>query len=101
MSIYVVIGATGHTGKPIALELLEKKHTVRIVSRHADKAVELIQKGANHFAGDSTDVAFLTKVFAGADELYTLIPFDAVRLISQRCKHSMFKRFHKLLKDQV
>ena len=77
MSTYVIIGATGHTGKPIALGLLEKKHTVRIVSRHADKATDLIQKGAKHFAGDSTDTVFLSKVFSGADALYTLIPFDA------------------------
>jgi uncharacterized protein YbjT (DUF2867 family) len=77
MSIYVVIGATGHTGKPIALGLLSNKHTVRIVSRHADSAADLIQKGAQHFAGDSSDAAFLTKVFAGAEALYTLIPFDA------------------------
>jgi uncharacterized protein YbjT (DUF2867 family) len=77
MSIYVVIGATGHTGKPIALGLLAKKHTVRIISRHADNAADLIQKGAQHFAGDSSDAVFLTKVFAGANALYTLIPNDA------------------------
>jgi uncharacterized protein YbjT (DUF2867 family) len=76
MSTYVVLGATGHTGKPIALGLLEKGHTVRIVSRHADKAVDLIQKGAKYFAGDSTDPAFLSKVFNGADALYALIPVD-------------------------
>ena len=103
MSIYVVLGATGHTGKPITLGLLEKKHTVRIVSRHADKATDLIQKGAQHFAGDSTDAAFLSKVFAGADALYTLIPFDAaapdytnmqlqhVQAISQALKGSTIK----------
>ena len=30
MKTYVVIGATGHTGKPITLGLLENGHTVRI-----------------------------------------------------------------------
>jgi uncharacterized protein YbjT (DUF2867 family) len=77
MSTYVVLGATGHTGKPIALGLLEKGHTVRIVSRHADKAADLIQKGAKHFTGSSSDLIFLSKVFKGADALYALIPFDA------------------------
>jgi uncharacterized protein YbjT (DUF2867 family) len=76
MSTYVVLGATGHTGKPIAFGLLEKKHTVRVVSRHADTAADLIQKGAQHYAGDSTDAEFLSKVFAGADALYAIIPFD-------------------------
>jgi len=103
MSIYVVIGATGHTGKPIALGLLEKKHTVRIVSRHAEKAADLVQKGAQHYAGDATDTAFLSKVFAGAEALYTLIPFDAsapdytkmqlqhVQTVSQALKGSSIK----------
>jgi uncharacterized protein YbjT (DUF2867 family) len=77
MSIYVVLGATGHTGKPIALGLLEKNQTVRVVSRHADKAADLIGKGAEHFEGDSRDSAFLSKVFAGAEALYVMIPFDA------------------------
>jgi uncharacterized protein YbjT (DUF2867 family) len=77
MSIYVVLGSTGHTGKPIALGLLEKKHTVRVVSRHTDMASDLIELGAQHYAGDSTDASFLFRVFAGADALYALIPFDA------------------------
>jgi uncharacterized protein YbjT (DUF2867 family) len=76
MSIYVVTGATGNTGKPIALGLLENGHTVRIVSRHAEKAADLIQKGAKHFAGDSTNAAFLAEVFKGADAVYAMIPFD-------------------------
>lgn len=77
MSTYVVLGATGHTGKPIALGLLEQGHHVRIVSRHSDNAFDLIQKGANHFAGDSMNPAFLVQVFKGAEALYAMIPFDA------------------------
>jgi uncharacterized protein YbjT (DUF2867 family) len=77
MKTFVVIGATGHTGKPIALGLLEKGHKVRIVSRDAEKAKELIEKGAEHHAGNASDVAFLKKVFDGADALYSLTPFIA------------------------
>jgi uncharacterized protein YbjT (DUF2867 family) len=76
MGTYVVLGATGHTGKPIALGLLERGHTVRIVSRHTSMATDLIEKGAKHFAGDSTNPLFLTEVFDGAEALYALIPFD-------------------------
>lgn len=77
MSTYVILGATGHTGRPIAEGLLEKGHSVRIVSRHADTASDLIKKGAVHYVGDSTNQTFLADVFNGADALYTLIPFDA------------------------
>ncbi len=103
MSTYVVIGATGHTGRPIALGLLEKGHTVRAVSRHAEKADDLVEKEAKHFAGDSTDVEFLSKVFNGADALYTLVPGDMtapdftqsqlkhIRAIAQALKGSTIK----------
>jgi uncharacterized protein YbjT (DUF2867 family) len=76
MRTFVIIGGTGHTGKPIALGLLEKGHKVRIVSRNIDKARDLIDKGAEHFSGSSQDTAFLKKAFEGADALYTMIPFD-------------------------
>jgi uncharacterized protein YbjT (DUF2867 family) len=103
MSTYVILGATGHTGKPITFGLLEKKHTVRIVSRHADKAADLIQKGAQHFEGNSQNAEFLSKVFSGADALYVIIPFDPaasdytqmqihhVNAISQALKGSTIK----------
>jgi uncharacterized protein YbjT (DUF2867 family) len=76
MRTFVIIGGTGHTGKPIALGLLEKGHKVRIVSRDADKAKELIDKGAEHFSGSSQDTAFLKKAFEGADALYAMIPYN-------------------------
>jgi uncharacterized protein YbjT (DUF2867 family) len=77
MKTYVVIGATGHTGKPITLGLLENGHTVRILARNTAKTKELTDKGAVLFEGDGRDVELLKKVFDGADALYTLVPLDA------------------------
>lgn len=76
MSTYVITGATGHTGKPIALGLLAQDHTVRIISRSAEKAKELTEKGAILFTGDTTNVEFLKKAFDGAEAAYVMIPFD-------------------------
>jgi len=76
MKTYVVLGATGHTGKPIALGLLEQGHTVRIIARNTAKTRELTDKGALLFQGDGRDLEFLKKVFAGADALYALVPMD-------------------------
>lgn len=76
MKTYVIIGATGNTGKPTTLGLLEKGHSVRIVSRDAGKAKELLDKGAHHFATSVTDVSGLKKAFAGADAAYVMIPGD-------------------------
>lgn len=77
MKTYVITGATGHTGKPIALGLLEKGHTVRIISRSAGKAQDLISKGAVLFQGDALDTSLLKKAFDEADAVYAMIPFDA------------------------
>jgi uncharacterized protein YbjT (DUF2867 family) len=76
MSTYVITGATGHTGKPIALGLLAEGHTVRVISRSAEKAKELTDKGAILFNGDTTQVDFLKNAFNGADAAYVMIPFD-------------------------
>jgi uncharacterized protein YbjT (DUF2867 family) len=76
MSTYVITGATGHTGKPIALGLLAQGHTVRIISRSAEKAKELTDKGAILCTGGTTNTEFLRKAFEGAEAVYVMIPFD-------------------------
>ncbi|MCX6285507.1 MAG: NmrA family NAD(P)-binding protein [Bacteroidetes bacterium] len=76
MKTYVVIGATGHTGKPIASGLLEHGYTVRIIARNTAKTKELTDKGAILFQGDISDVDFLKMAFEGADALYTLVSID-------------------------
>ena len=76
MTTYVVIGATGNTGKPITLGLLKKGHTVRIVTRDEAKAKELIGEGAQHFRTSITDITGLKKAFAGAAAAYIMIPGD-------------------------
>ena len=74
--MYVITGATGNTGKPIAVALLNSGKKVRIVSRNAVKAKELTDKGAELFVGDVGDVIFLSKAFQGATAVYAMIPPD-------------------------
>jgi uncharacterized protein YbjT (DUF2867 family) len=76
MKTYVITGATGHTGKPIALGLLERGHKVRIISRNPEKAKELTDKGAELFVGSTQDAEFLKRAFDGADAAYLMIPMD-------------------------
>jgi uncharacterized protein YbjT (DUF2867 family) len=77
MKTYVITGATGNTGKPIALGLLDKGHKVRIISRSAEKAKELTDHGAELFPGDTYDHDLVKQAFTGADAVYAMIPFDA------------------------
>jgi uncharacterized protein YbjT (DUF2867 family) len=76
MATYVVTGATGHTGQPIALGLLAAGHAVRIVSRSAEKANELTAKGAVLFTGEARDAGLLARAFDGADAAYFMVPPD-------------------------
>jgi uncharacterized protein YbjT (DUF2867 family) len=70
------MGATGNTGKPLAMALLNAGKKVRVLSRSADKAKTLTDKGAELFLGDSSNAEFLTKAFTGATAVYVLIPPD-------------------------
>ena len=72
--MYAITGATGNTGKRIALALLEAGKQVRIISRDAEKAKELTDKGAELIVGDTTDETVLTKAFEGAEAVYAMIP---------------------------
>lgn len=74
--MYVITGATGNTGKPITHALLDAGKHVRIISRSAEKAKELTDKGAELFEGDTTQADLLTKAFEGATAVYVMIPAD-------------------------
>ncbi|HEY0857339.1 MAG TPA: NAD(P)H-binding protein [Albitalea sp.] len=71
-----VMGATGHTGAKIAATLLATGHRVRALARSAGKLAALERAGAQPFAGDISDAAFLADAFGGADAAYTLLPTD-------------------------
>lgn len=88
--MYVITGATGNIGKVIASTLLEAGKKVRIISRNAEKAKELTDKGAELFMGDSSDAEFLKKAFSGASAVYVLIPPDwqAVNVTEHQLKHA-------------
>ncbi len=74
--MYVITGATGNTGKPLTLALLEAGKKVRVLSRSKEKAQELVDKGAEVMIGESSDYAFLEKAFEGATAVYAMIPLD-------------------------
>ncbi len=78
--MYVIIGATGNTGKPIALALLKAGKKVRIISRNAQKAKELVENGAELFLGDSSNVDVLKKAFEGANAVYAMVAIDFATL---------------------
>ncbi|MGB7728610.1 MAG: NmrA family NAD(P)-binding protein [Candidatus Acidiferrum sp.] len=74
--MYVITGATGHTGNEVAEKLLAKGEQVRVVGRSAKRLEPFVKKGAEAFVADITDTGALTKAFSGAKGVYAMIPPD-------------------------
>lgn len=72
----VVTGATGHTGKVVAEELLATGEKVRVIGRTADKLQPFVAKGAEAFVGSVLDAEAMARAFAGATAAYVMIPPD-------------------------
>jgi len=72
--MYVILGATGHTGSAIAENLLAKGEKVRVIGRNKERLAKLLDQGAEGFVGDATDSTFLTHAFGGARAVYFMVP---------------------------
>ncbi len=72
--MYVVLGASGHTGHVVAKTLLARGEKVRVVGRDAERFRSLTTQGAEFAIADVTDSSSLTQAFRGAHSAYVLIP---------------------------
>ncbi len=72
--MFVVTGATGHTGSTIANRLLDQKRKVRVIGRSKDRLQPLVARGAEAVVADLNNQAALTKAFTGADAVYVMFP---------------------------
>jgi uncharacterized protein YbjT (DUF2867 family) len=76
--MYVITGATGHTGSIVADALLAAGKKVRVIGRDAKRLERFTHKGAEAFVADATDAASITNAFSGAEAAYLMIPpFEA------------------------
>src|ERR1700689_1619818 len=74
VTMYVVLGASGNTGRIVAQNLLARQQKVRVVGRNATHLQSHAAKGAEIFVGDLTDAAAITKAFNHAPPAYVMIP---------------------------
>jgi uncharacterized protein YbjT (DUF2867 family) len=72
--MYVVIGASGHTGSVVAATLLKNGAKVRVLGRNPEHLKTLATEGAEPFAADVTDSAAVTKALVGATGAYVMMP---------------------------
>ncbi|HEY4105885.1 MAG TPA: NmrA family NAD(P)-binding protein [Polyangiaceae bacterium] len=74
--MYVITGASGHTGKVAAETLLAAGKKVRVIVRNAEKAKALAARGAEVIVAELHDEAALTKAFQGAEGVFLISPPD-------------------------
>ena len=72
--MFVITGATGHTGSVVAKTLLTKGERVRVVGRNRDRLKEFVAEGAEPFTADLSEEASVAKAFAGAKAAFVMIP---------------------------
>lgn len=71
---YVLTGSTGNITKPLTEALIASGHEAIIISSNESKKDAIEKTGAKAVIGSVLDVAFLTKVFSGADAVYLMVP---------------------------
>ncbi|MBS1599954.1 MAG: NAD(P)H-binding protein [Bacteroidetes bacterium] len=71
---FTVTGSLGNISQPLSKILINAGHQVTIISSNPSKKQEIEKMGAKAAIGSITDIGFLTKSFAGADAIYTMVP---------------------------
>jgi uncharacterized protein YbjT (DUF2867 family) len=72
--MFVISGASGHTGTVAASTLLAQGKQVRVIVRDAKKGEVWKQRGAEVAIAELSDSAALTAALRGADGVYLLLP---------------------------
>ncbi|MEI3800671.1 MULTISPECIES: NmrA family NAD(P)-binding protein [unclassified Chitinophaga] len=73
----VLTGSLGHIGKPLAQELVQKGHSVTVISSKTERQKDIEALGAKAAIGTMEDVDFLSATFKGADVVYLMETLDA------------------------
>lgn len=68
----VITGSLGNISKPLALELVQKGHTVTVISSKAERKKDIEAVGSTAAIGTMNDASFLAETFEGADIVYVM-----------------------------
>ena len=69
----IVTGSLGYVSTPLIEQLVEKDHSVTVISSKADKQAAIEDMGAIAAIGTMEDVDFLTETFTGAGAVYCML----------------------------
>lgn len=73
----VLTGSLGHIGKPLTQELVQKGHSLTVISSKAERQKEIEALGAKAAIGTMEDADFLSATFKGADIVYLMETLEA------------------------
>ena len=71
---FIVTGSLGHISQPLVAELVQKGHTVTVISSKPEKQAAIEAMGARAAIGSLEDTDFLVATFTGADAVYAMVP---------------------------
>jgi len=74
----VLTGSLGRIGKPLAQDLVQKGHSVTVISSKQERQKDIEALGAKAAIGTMQDVDFLSATFKGADIVYVMETLEAV-----------------------
>ncbi len=70
----IVTGSLGNIGKPLTTELVQKGHTVTVISSKPEKQKDIEALGASTAIGSLEDIDFLVSTFTDADAVFAMVP---------------------------
>jgi len=73
----VLTGSLGRIGKPLTQHLVQKGHTVTVISSKTERKKDIEALGAKAAIGTMQDVDFLSATFKGADIVYLMETLEA------------------------
>ncbi len=74
----VITGSLGNIGKPLTRELVQKRHSVTVISSKAERQKEIEAMGAKAAIGTMQDEAFLSVTFKDADIVYLMEAWEGI-----------------------
>jgi uncharacterized protein YbjT (DUF2867 family) len=89
--MYVILGASGHTGSIIADFLQSKGEKVRVLGRDSGRLERFVRNGALAFTGDMSDATVLAKALSGARGAYLMLPPVTAREDQERQSDAIAK----------
>jgi len=85
----IVTGSLGQISKPLTNGLVEKGHSVTVISSNPERQKDIEALGAKATIGTMEDATFLTAAFTGADAVYCMISSGDVSTIAYNYKQAI------------